>query len=1039
VVVEVAVDVGTAIAYLDLDTSRFTNGLSEAQSSLSAFTDSSLSVSDRLDALGSAMTSTGSTLTKTVTTPLVALGTAAVATASNFDTGMSKVQAISGATSDEVQELRDKAIEMGAKTKFSASEAADAFTYMAMAGWDTADMLDGIEGIMSLAAADGLDLATTSDIVTDALTAFGLSASDSSHFADVLAKASSSANTNVSMLGESFKYVAPVAGALGMSVEDTAVALGLMANSGIKSSQAGTTLRTSLTRLVEPTDDMVNTMIDLGLATATYTNTIDSEKLSKAQTKVENKTLALEKAQNKYTQAVEKYGVNSTQAQNAAISLQQAQNNLADAQENLTKVQEGSNEMTGLNNTLMTNSDGTMRSLNDIIVTLRETFSGLTEEQQAQAAATLFGKESMSGMLAIINASDDNFNSLTEAIASCNGTAQDMSETMQDNLSGSITLLKSALESLAIKVGEALIPAIKSITEFITKIVEKLNTMSDAEVQQVVKIAAIVAAIGPLLIIVGKVISFISNIISAVSNLGSVVTTIIGLAKNVVSVGTTIVSGVTKLISFFGSLVGVLASVSPVVYIIIAAVAALIAIGVALYKNWDTVKEYASIIWEGIKNIVSSAGEAIKNAMQALMDWFSTTWQNIKDYIIQPVKDAFSEIGQKASEFWQSVLDFIAKVKEKLTAFFTEVGNAISDFVKKAVEGITNWIDTTKQKIQQFVTEFLNTIKDWVSKWWEAIKTACSNIINTIINWVSNMISQATQLGTQFLNTISNFFTQVVNFITNAVSSILNTVISWVSNMVQQAVSVGTQFLSTISNYFNQLVSVIQNIISTILSHIVTWVSNMIQQAVNLGTKFYSTIKQYMENVIAFIKSFVSNVLSMIKSWVSSMIQQVVEFGQKFVSTVKEALSNVIAEFKERFNEIVQTVVDFIPKMLQAGKDLMNSLWDGLKSVWEDISDWFSGVLDKVKNFVSNIFSAKNEAEEADGSHANGLDYVPYNGYIAKLHQGERVLTRAEAKAYNSGNTGSGSTFNFYSNESIDEYQAARLLKQTIKEIELGF
>ena len=184
-----------------------------------------------------------------VTAGVTALGTAAVKTASDFDSAMSKVAAVSGATGDDLQALRDKAREMGSKTKFSASEAAEAMNYMAMAGWKTNDMLSGIDGIMNLAAASGEDLATTSDIVTDALTAFGLTAQDSGHFADVLAAASSNANTNVSMLGESFKYCAPIAGALGFSCEDTAEALGLMANAGIKSTQSGTSMRSIMTAL----------------------------------------------------------------------------------------------------------------------------------------------------------------------------------------------------------------------------------------------------------------------------------------------------------------------------------------------------------------------------------------------------------------------------------------------------------------------------------------------------------------------------------------------------------------------------------------------------------------------------------------------------------------------------------------------------------------------------------------------------------------------------------------------------------------------
>ena len=203
---------------------------------------------DKFIATGEKITSAGQAVMP-ASVAVMGLGTAAVKTAADFDSAMSQVAAVSGATGDDFDALRDKAREMGAKTKFSASEAAEAMNYMAMAGWKTGDMLDGIEGIMNLAAASGEDLATTSDIVTDALTAFGLSAADSGHFADILAAASSNANTNVAMMGETFKYCAPIAGAMGYTAEDVAEAIGLMANSGIKSTQAGTALRTMMTKL----------------------------------------------------------------------------------------------------------------------------------------------------------------------------------------------------------------------------------------------------------------------------------------------------------------------------------------------------------------------------------------------------------------------------------------------------------------------------------------------------------------------------------------------------------------------------------------------------------------------------------------------------------------------------------------------------------------------------------------------------------------------------------------------------------------------
>ena len=251
-------------------------------------------VGETLENVGGKIAAVGTNLTKYVTVPILGLGTAAVKTTADFDASMSKVSAVSGATGEDLDALRAKAREMGSQTKFSASEAADAMNYMAMAGWKTEDMLGGVEGIMNLAAASGEDLATTSDIVTDALTALGMSAGDSAHFADILAAASSNANTNVSMMGESFKYVAPVAGAMGASAEDLSIALGLMANAGIKGSQAGNSLKNALVNLTKPTKQQAAAMQQLGFISTETIQKIDFAKVEKAEQAVEDATLSLD-------------------------------------------------------------------------------------------------------------------------------------------------------------------------------------------------------------------------------------------------------------------------------------------------------------------------------------------------------------------------------------------------------------------------------------------------------------------------------------------------------------------------------------------------------------------------------------------------------------------------------------------------------------------------------------------------------------------------------------------------------------------------
>ena len=294
----------------------------------------------------------------------------------SFEAQMSKVEAISGATADEMVLLGDKAKEMGAKTKFSATESGQAFEYMAMAGWKTEDMLAGIEGIMNLAAASGENLALTSDIVTDALTAMGLKADDTGHFVDVLAAAASNSNTNVAMLGESFKYVAPVAGALGFDIEDLGVALGLMANSGVKGSMAGTALRTTLSNLLNPTSDQADAMRKLNIS--------------------------------------------------------------------------------------LTDSQGNMKPFGAIMDDMRVGFSRLTDEEKAFNASIIAGDRGMSGLLAIVNAAPEDFNRLSSALNSAEGTARRMADTMINNLAGSVTIFKSGLEGLGIKIYETIQEPLKN-------------------------------------------------------------------------------------------------------------------------------------------------------------------------------------------------------------------------------------------------------------------------------------------------------------------------------------------------------------------------------------------------------------------------------------------------------------------------------------------------------------------------------------------------------------------------------------------------
>ena len=807
-------DLGSAVGYLMLDTSNFKNGFKSALSDLKVFQDRTASATDKTTALSSAMTSVGKTLTKSVTLPLVGIGTAAVATTAKFDSSMSNLQAISGATGTEIDSLRDKAKEMGAKTKFSASEAADAFTYMAMAGWKTVDMLDGIEGIMNLAAASGEDLASTSDIVTDALTAFGLSASDSGHFADVLAAASNNANTNVSMLGESFKYVAPVAGALGYSVEDTSVALGLMANSGIKASQAGTSLRSSLTRMLKPTKTMTSYMQQLGIMT-----------------------------------------------QDGVV-------------------------------TAMVNTDGSMKPLSETMQILREKFDGLTEAQKAEYAAAIFGQESMSGMLAIINASDDDFNKLTESINNAGGTAQNMADTQLDNLTGQLTILKSTLESIAISIGEILMPYIRDFVAWLQKLASWLANASDEQKAFVVKVAAIAAAIGPILLIGGKIAGVIANFMK----LGS------------------IISGLFAEGGAFAGAGAAIAGLAGPIAIVIAAIVGLVA---AWKTNFGHIHEYTADAVESIKGIFTSIKDFIVSVVSGAIGIVKTAWEN--DFL-----------GiQEAADFFLSTLENIfEQVLDTISSALEIVNQLLQGDFSGAWETLVGYLQDTWERIKEVFSSF----GEWISEAWSQIWTTVSDffksIWDSIVSWVQEKVNQIIQFftvtlpegitaGIQFLSQVpgmvAEFMAQLPEKIGYYIGLALGKMAAWAVDMANKAKETGTNVINAIVQFFTQLPGRISSFCSQAWSQFTSWASNM-----------WSKAKETGQNVLNGVVQF----LTQLPGKIAAVVQQALAKFQSFVTGLPQKAKQGATEAK---NAVVNGLQSLPGKLATIGAQAVAGLWNGIK------------------------------------------------------------------------------------------------------------
>ena len=687
---------------------------------------------EKLKTVGDNISNVGTKLLP-VTAGVVGLGTAAVKTAADFDSAMSKVAAVSGATGKDLDALRDKAREMGSKTKFSASEAAEAMNYMAMAGWKTEDMLSGIEGVMNLAAASGEDLATTSDIVTDALTAFGLSAKDSGHFADILAAASSNANTNVSMMGETFKYCAPIAGALGFSAEDTAEAIGLMANAGIKGSQAGTALRTIMNNLSGDVKICGSSIGEVTVAT--------------------------------------------------------------------------------------TNADGSMRDLSDILADCRTAFSGLSESEKAAAAESLVGKNAMSGFLALMNAGEADINKLSSAIDNCDGCAAGMAETMNDNLAGQLTILKSQLQELAISFGELLMPAIRTIVGWIQKFVDWLNSMDEGTRKVIVTIALVAAAIGPVLIIVGKVISAIGTIMTIIPKLAGV----INAAKGVIAAFNAVCAA------------------NPYV-LIIAAIVALVAAFIYLWNNceefrqfwidlWESIKEIAVAVWEALKEFFTAAWEAIKTTAvtvwNAIKDFFTGLWEGIKN-IFMTVVNAISTFLTNA---WNAIKNTVTTVFNAIKTFFTTIWNGIKSVITTVVTAISTFLSTAWNGIKTAITTVLNAIKSVVTTVWNGIKTTITNIVNGIKNAVTtawnNIKSAVSNAANAIKNAVSNAFNAMLNGIKNvcgniygAVKSGFDKAINFVKNLASEAFQWGADFIGGIVNGIKSMIGKVGDAVSSVADKI---------------------------------------------------------------------------------------------------------------------------------------------------------------------------------------------------------------------------
>jgi TP901 family phage tail tape measure protein len=869
----------------------------------------------KAEKVGGTLTSVGQKLLP-LSTSIAGLGVAAVKTTADFDSEMSKVSAISGATGTDLDKLRGKAREMGAKTKFSASEAAQGMQYMAMAGWKTQDMMDGLEGIMNLAAASGEDLASTSDIVTDALTAFGLSAKDSSHFSDILAAASSNANTNVSMMGETFKYAAPVLGSLGYTAEDAALAIGLMANAGIKSSQAGTSLRGAITNLAKPTD-----------------------------------TVAA---------AMDKYGIS------------------------------------------LTDSSGKMLSLRELMEQLRQKLGGLSEAEQAQAAAALFGKNAMSGMLAIINGSDKDFEKLAGAIDNCDGSSEKMANTMNDNLQGQITILMSQLQELAISFGEILMPKIRDIVTHIQNFVDKLNAMDEGQKETILRIGMFVAALAPMLMGLGKVItkalglitSPAAIVVGAIAAITAVIihlwntnedfrNTITAIWQKIKDAFTIFAAGISERLSALGITFSDVTSAIKTIWDgfcnLLAPVleAAFNTIAIALQTAfnvilgiwdvfsavfsgdwsgaWEAVKGIFSSVWDGLKEYFSTIIGAVKGVADVFLGWFGTNWETV----------------------WNGVKTFFEGIWNGISSFFEGIWNGISTFCTTVWNGIVTNVTAFCTTVHDTISTIFNAVKDVVSNVWETIK----NVVQVAIMFIVEVIKAAFELITvpfRFIwencrDTIISVWETIKSAVQTAINFVKDNIITPVMNAISTTITtVWNAIQTTFTTVVNAIKSAVQTTWNFMKDNVITPVMNAISTTI---TTVWNTIKTTFTTVINAIKSAVQTAWNFMKD---SVITPVMNGIKTVITTVWNAIKTAVQTVVNAIKTTVQTVFNAVKTTVttiwNAIKTGTSTAWNAVKTaVTTPINAAKSAVTSAINGIKSTISSVWNSVKSATSSTWNAI------------------------------------------------------------------
>nr|WP_303244389.1 phage tail tape measure protein [uncultured Cellulosilyticum sp.] len=673
-------------------TDQFTPVLKNAQKAISQTSKQAMRAGKEIQKVGKNIEKVGKGLSVSVTAPLAAIGAASIKTTMDFDASMSKVKALSQSTAEDLKLLRDSAIEWGGKTAWSAAEVSEAFQYMSLAGWDTKEMLDGIGGALNTASATGEDLKMVTDIITDGLSAFGLTAKDATMFGDVLTATALNSNTTIEMLGEAFKYAAPLAGSFGFSVQDTALAMGLMANSSVKASNAGTAMRKIFTAL-----------------------TGDLEILQKDGTKYIVETADPLTGQMRSLDAILR-------------DVRIAFNGMSEAQATAMN-----QELIDTAQTLgiaLENQNGQAKTSAELYSELAEEIEGLTAQGKIAEAESIAGKTAMAGLLTIINASQKDYDKLSNAIASCYdeqtgfSLSAKVAKEMLENLAGQVKIITSGLTTLAIQIGDIFTPTLTKVANKVQEVVNYFTALDEAKKKQIVKWSLVAASIGPALLVFGNVIKFIGKAVVTFGKFGKAV----------------------KGINTIKGALGLIFTPANTVVLVITAIALA---AFLIIKYWKPIKAFFSGVFDKIKSILLNAGLDIEN--------LKTMFVKLKTSFTGAIKNVLTVL----SALWQAIGPILIGLGIAVTVAFSAVGGAIIGLLggvfKHFGEFINRIIDLFGGIILFITSVFAG---EWGNAWdgvvsiFKGIFGGLLEIARSIINGVIGVING----GIKGVHTVASFF-----------------------------------------------------------------------------------------------------------------------------------------------------------------------------------------------------------------------------------------------------------------------------------------